>query len=60
MINKRKTTLAGKTTKPWWESMVGLVGWWRRVELDAYREEKSMRRVERKKVNTTSNRKQKK
>ena len=59
MIDKRtvKTTLAGKTAKPWWESMVGLVGWWRRVELELSREEKNTRREETREVNTTNDRK---
>ena len=59
MINKRtvKTTLAGKTAKPWWESVVGLVGLWRRVELELTREEKNTRRVEKREVKTSNHRK---
>ena len=37
--------------------MVGLVGWWRRVELELSREEKNTRREETREVNTTNDRK---
>ena len=51
----RKTAL-----KPWCETMVGLVGWWRRVELEASKEDNITRRLEKKATNTTIERKQKK
>ena len=54
---KVQTILAGKSAKPWWESMVGLVGWWRRVEQELSREENNTRRVETKALNTARERK---
>ena len=53
-----RAPLTGKHEKPWYESMVGLVGWWRRVELESSRVEKNSRRVESKTVNTERDRKQ--
>ena len=47
----------GKPAKPLYESMVGLVGWWRRVEMESSREEENSRRMERKIVHTARDRK---
>ena len=49
--------VGGKPAKPLYESMVGLVEWWRRVELESSREEKNSRRMESKIVNTERDRK---
>ena len=53
-----RAPLVGKDKKSWYESMVGLVGWWRRVEQESYRIEKTSRRLESKTVSAERDRKQ--
>ena len=48
-VHGGRKSLTRGPVKPYCETMVGLVGWWRRVELEASKEDKITRRLEQKK-----------
>ena len=65
-IIETRGKLDGKTSKKresstnWWESLVGLVGWWRRVELEQSKLESRTRKLEGKVKKTEEERKRSK